>query len=277
MDLHRQQSQQQHKTKEQEQQVLRRYRSGNILDNYRGRCTFCGSAVDAGERFCTECGNNLAGIKCPHCGTLNYRSFCSNCFAPLNEMAEQALSDARWDPHFQRAEQLAAEMAELEKIIDAAKSEVCQYDDAPDQSVSLSDADRKVLSEYNDLFAGLTNIPATPAGTPSPNTQSKAKERKKFAIQKAQDAIAAYRAKAAELQMHIDAMTPPTAATPEEKRNFFSARMIRTTRLEKVAQEWVCNFCGCHHKCPNECAEPQLGGKWIFEDKLVETTQYIID
>ena len=43
-------------------------------------------------------------------------SFCKNCFAPLNEQAQKALSEAKFDPHFQRAEQLVKEMAELEKM-----------------------------------------------------------------------------------------------------------------------------------------------------------------
>lgn len=90
-----------------------------------------------------------------------------------------------------------------------------------------------------------------------------------------------YKAKMAELQMHIDAMMPLTAATPEEQRDFFSARMIITTKveIELIRQEWVCNYCGCHHKCPNECAEPQLGGKWIFEEKpkIVEDRQTVFD
>ena len=86
-----------------------------------------------------------------------------------------------------------------------------------------------------------------------------------------------YKAKMAELQMHMDAMLPDSAATPEEQRDFFSARIITTTRIEFVKQGWVCNYCNCYHNCPDECAEPQLGGKWIFFEKEVETKQSIID
>lgn len=277
MELHKEQSRQQEKRKETAAPVFRRYRPVSIIDKYRGRCTFCGAAVDPGVRFCEECGNSRHGITCPHCGTLNYRSFCTNCFAPLNEQAQKALSEAKFDPHFQRAEQLVKEMAELEKVIEEANAIGEQYDDAPDQSISLTDQDRKLLAGYRDLFAGISAPPAPSASSPELAPAEKTKERKQFNIQKAQDAMALYKEKMAELQMHMDAMLPDSAATPEEQRDFFSARIITTTRIERVKQGWVCNYCNCFHKCPNECAEPQLGGKWIFFEKEVETTQSVID
>lgn len=276
MELHKEKSLYQEKRKQQEASSYRRYRPADIKDRYKNRCTFCGAAVEPGMRFCTECGNNREGIRCPHCGTLNFRNFCKNCFAPLNEQAQKALSDAKFDPHFQRAEQLVSEMAELEKIISDAEA-ANQNNDAPDRSVTLSDDDRQILDAYKVLFAGIANPPAPSAPADEPDTTARTRERKQFQIKKAEDAMKLYKAKMTELQMHMDAMLPDSAATPEEQRDFFSARIITTTRIEFVKQGWVCNYCGCYHKCPNECAEPLLGGKWIFFEKEVETKQSIID
>ena len=276
MELHKEKSRCQEKRKQQEPSGFRRYRAANITDKYNGRCTFCGYPVEPGTRFCTECGNNREGITCPHCGTLNYRSFCKQCFAPLNEQAQKALTEAKFDPHFQRAEQLVKEMAELEKIIREAEA-ANQYNEAPDRSVALSHDDRQILDAYKDLFAGIANAPVPSAPDDEADTAARTRERKQFRIQKAEDAMKLYKAKMAELQMHMDSMLPDSAATPEEQRDFFSARIITTTRIELVKQGWVCNYCGCFHKCPNECAEPQLGGKWVFFEKEVETKQSIID
>ena len=276
MELHKDKYRYQEKRNQQEAPGFRRYRAANKMDKDNGRCTFCGAPVEPGMRFCTECGNNREGITCPHCGTLNFRSFCKNCFAPLNEQAQKALTEAKFDPHFQRAEQLVREMAELEKIISEAEA-ADQYIGAPDRSVRLSDEDRQIIDAYRDLFAGIANPPppSAPADDPAPATRTR--ERKQFLIQRAEDAMKLYKSKMAELQMHMDAMLPDSAATPEEQRDFFSARIITTTRIELVKQGWVCNYCGCFHKCPNECAEPQLGGKWVFFEKEVETKQSIID
>lgn len=276
MELHKEQSRYQEKRKEQEAPGFRRYRPANIMDKYKGRCTFCGSAAEPGTRFCTECGNNREGITCPHCGTLNYRSFCKNCYAPLNEQAHKALTEAKFDPHFQRAEQLVKEMAELEKIICEAEA-ANQYKEAPDRSVTLSAEDRQILDAYKDLFGGMANPPAPSAPADEPDTSTRMRERKQFQIQKAEDAMKLYKAKMAELQMHMDSMLPDSAATPEEQRDFFSARIITTTKIEYIKQGWVCNYCSCFHKCPNECVEPQLGGKWIFFEKEVVTKQSVID
>lgn len=276
MELHKEQSRYQEKRKEQEAPGFRRYRPVNIMDKYKGRCTFCGAPAEPGTRFCTECGNNREGITCPHCGTLNYRSFCKNCYAPLNEQAHKALTEAKFDPHFQRAEQLVKEMAELEKIIREAEA-ANQYKEAPDRSVTLSAEDRQILDAYKDLFGGMANPPAPSAPADEPATAARTRERKQFQIQKAEDAMKLYKAKMAELQMHMDSMLPDSAATPEEQRDFFSARIITTTKIEYVKQGWVCNYCSCFHKCPNECVEPQLGGKWIFFEKEVVTKQSVID
>ncbi len=47
-------------------------------------------------------------------------------------------------------------------------------------------------------------------------------------------------------------MLPPVNSTPEEQRNYFSARKLPVEKviLTKGREAWVCNFCGCWHNCP---------------------------
>lgn len=275
MDLRKEKSQDLNREKRQAT-TMHRYRPSSVKELYRGRCTFCGEPLEPGIAFCTECGNSVNGITCPRCGTLSFRCFCSNCNYPLNEQAQEAIAEAKKDPHFQRAEQLAREMAELEKIINEAQSPTIALDERPDESCTLSDEARNVLSSYAELFAGGVSAPQPQAPTPKPQAVTK-KERQKFTMAKLKDAVAAYKEKAAELQRQMDAMLPPSAATPEEQRNFFSARKIMTVTLSLQKQEWVCNYCGCHHKQPSECVEPELGGTWIFAEVKTMTESTIFD
>ena len=89
-----------------------------------------------------------------------------------------------------------------------------------------------------------------------------------------EEAMHAYRAKAAEMQAALDAMVPDAEATPEEQRNYYSARRMPVERkVKKTIQEcegWICNLCGCLHNKPQECAEPELGGRWIYKTYTVE-------
>lgn len=266
------------------------YRQADIRKLYGGRCTFCGEPLDPGVAFCTECGNAVEGITCPRCGTVSHRSFCSNCNYPLNEQAQEAVAEAKADPHFRRAEQLAREMAELEAVIEEGRKAMKATGQpgatatGPYESCTLSDSNRRVLAAYSELFTDATAptvnpIPAPPVN-PAPASAAEpaaATHREQFSLSKLQDAVAAYKAKAAELQRQMDAMMPPSAATPEEKRNFFSARKITSVQLRMEVQGWVCNYCGCTHRQPSECMEPQLGGKWIFKEVEALTDTYLID
>lgn len=64
-------------------------------------------------------------------------------------------------------------------------------------------------------------------------------------------------------------MLPPAGSTPQEQRNYFSARKLPVEKIihTKVRNAWVCNFCGCWHNRPSECCEPWHGGKWVCEYK----------
>ena len=62
-------------------------------------------------------------------------------------------------------------------------------------------------------------------------------------------------------------MLPPAGSTPQEQRNYYSARKVavETRTLTRRLAGWVCNYCGCTHSNPSECCKPFLGGKWVYE------------
>ncbi len=229
-----------------------------------GKCSFCGAAVEDEEQFCPECGSPRGGIRCPNCGALSRRSFCSHCNTPLNDVAHEALRQAKADPAFRRAEQLAAELAELEKQIEDAGAA------RPAISTEFNQEARKAASRYANLFGDVASIKIPDVKTIKPASHGKV-----LTGNILEAAIAEYKAKARELQQTIASMLPTPSATPEEQRNFFCARKIMTVEMRSIRQEWVCNYCGCHHKQPSECTEPGLGGTWIFVEQPTPVAKII--
>lgn len=259
------------------------------------QCTYCGAAMGAGDAFCAECGNPRAGITCPGCGTLNFRSFCRKCNHPLNAMALQAVGQAKADPRYRRACLLADEMADMEE--EMARLERMVADTAAesllDTGGGMSDDTRRLLDEYERL-SRIAPDRRRPAAAPTPAPEPR--KARAFVIGKAEeradvdtagratfaDAAAKleslrrqYRDKAAELQREIDAMIPDPADPPEIQRNYACAHKI-TTRVtvytkEKRRVAWVCNKCHIWHTNPSECAVAEFGGKWVSKEVTVES------
>lgn len=240
-------------------------------------CSFCGAEISPDSMFCEECGNPLGGITCPKCGTLSFRSFCSNCNYPLNEMAQEAVKTAKRDPRFQRAQQLASELSALEERISQLSREETEEEKSLDTSSLLSEEDRAAAANYAALFGGIADM--TVPDTPATEKIVKPKERRQFSANKdlLKAAVAEYKSKAAELERQIASMLPDPGTPPEEQRNFFCARKITQIEMRSVRQEWICNYCGCHHSQPSECAEPQLGGTWTFVKVPHPVTKIVYD
>lgn len=224
------------------------------------RCSFCGETMEEGERFCVSCGSPRDGIICPECQIVNYRSFCRRCNRPLNELAEESIKKVMTDPRVQHVRQLAEEMEYLEQQI----SELArQHDETTSKQdlPTLSPKDRQLLEKYRKLF-GTTSIQPHQSPTPSrPAVVDK---------QKLRETIEAYKAKAAEMQKSLETLIPDSTDPPESQRNFLCACKVvaLSTRKEKETRlmGWVCNLCGCTHKQPSDCAKPELGGRWIYDE-----------
>ena len=249
-------------------------------------CSFCGAMFEGDEAFCPECGNPRAGIRCPSCATLNYRSFCRQCNTPLNDLAQAALKAAREDPKVQRAIELAQEMAELESFLMSDEPTTQDLSPAePPQARQLSQEDIELMQQYKDVLATLRqqkpsadrpqSAPPPKAAPAKPATEQAISF--KVNIRSKEEAMAKYKAKLEELKQTLSSMIPDAGMTPQMQRNYHSARkveIITQTKIQ-VPMYWRCNAFGCYHSLPNECSQHYSGGVWFYEEKVVNTTSWV--
>lgn len=253
-------------------------------------CTFCGADIPRGEDECPECGMSRSGIVCPKCGTRNAGGFCRKCNEPLTLAAKKELERAQKDPQFLKAAELAVQAAELLARIEAEEQEVPESEikeiELPEDVLRLKEllgkttlrrfdklSDRSDQKRETGSVADPVEAPAlrqaqglrtSTTGEPCRTTCSAANKMKSKAELRAE-----YSKIQEELNKALEEMLPPVGSTPQEQRNYFSARKLPVEKviLTKGREAWVCNFCGCWHNCPSECCEPWHGGKWVYEYK----------
>lgn len=253
-------------------------------------CTFCGADIPRGEDECPECGMSRSGIVCPKCGTRNAGGFCRKCNEPLTLAAKKELERAQKDPQFLKAAELAVQAAELRARIEAEEQEVPESEikeiELPEDVLRLKEllgkttlrrfdklSDRSDQKRETGSVADPVEAPAlrqaqglrtSATGEPCRTTCSAANKMKSKAELRAE-----YSKIQEELNKALEGMLPPVGSTPQEQRNYFSARKLPVEKviLTKGREAWVCNFCGCWHNCPSECCEPWHGGKWVYEYK----------
>ena len=127
------------------------------------------------------------------------------------------------------------------------------------------------------------NISHKDTGTKSPELP----KRKQYSVDShsIDDLLKAYKEKAAEMNAALAALTPPPEFTPEQQRDYYSARKIATVVQETACDmsgyrptQWRCNFCNNLHDTPSECARPELGGVWEYvsaEEYIAQNTRVI--
>lgn len=249
-----------------------------------GACTYCGAPMEPGDVFCGECGGSTHGVTCPQCGTLNFRSFCRNCNAPLDELAQQELEKAKHDPVYGRMLTLAKRLAELESQMQAAATAAQTEEEERvadfSQVAELTEEEKALMAQYKLLMEQMGMAPTeTPkVEAPKPETPKSAEPKKRRKLETA-DVTALqeeYRQGLQEMQDLMSQLIPDPGTTPQIQRNYYSARKLPVIRTEVVRSpaEWVCNYCGCHHRQPSECCEPELGGTWIYEEYTVTKKTY---
>ena len=181
-------------------------------------------------------------------------------------------------PSLQSHPSKSAELAELHARIEELRNAAETDEESLPQ---LSEADCALLDEYADILGSIGAVKPKPQAVTTPETPA----RQQYAdiTLSMDDIMAAYRSKAAEMDAALAALTPPPDFTPEQQRDYFSARKIGKVHTEYdmsgyPPSQWVCNFCGFRHNNPSECSEPQLGGTWIYvtpEQYVQENKSYL--
>ena len=238
-------------------------------------CTFCGADIPRGEDECPECGMSRSGVVCPKCGTRNAGGFCRKCNEPLTLAAKKELERALKDPQFVKAAELAVKAAELLARIemeDAPEEDVKKEVELPEDILKLKVLLGKTTLRQPGSVAEPVEAPALRQAQGPNVKQQQAQGPKSKAELRAE-----YSKIKAELDKALNEMLPPVGSTPQEQRNYFSARKlpVEKTIQTKTREAWVCNFCGCWHNCPSECCEPWHGGKWVCEYKEEKILDFI--
>lgn len=157
---------------------------------------------------------------------------------------------------FQTVSRKAAELEALYRQIEEYQK------NAPAHS-ELSSEDKALLDRYNSLFNS--------TGTPDLYKPPVVAQRQQYhAPEFTLDAIMdAYREKAAEMDAALAALTPPPDFTPEQQRDYYSARKVACVDVQYDMTNynpmmWRCNVCSALHPDPSDCVSPELGGQWIY-------------
>ena len=246
-------------------------------------CTFCGADIPRGEDECPECGMSRGGIVCPKCGTRNAGGFCRKCNEPLTLAAKKELERALKDPQFVKAAELAVQAAELLARIemeDAPEEDVKKEIELPEDILRLKELLGKTTLRQTGAVAEPVEAPTLRQAQGPDGKQTQRLDGKQQQAQRPKSKAelrAEYSKIKAELDKALNEMLPPAGSTPQEQRNYFSARKLPVEKIiqTKTREAWVCNFCGCWHNCPSECCEPWHGGKWVCEYKEEKILDFI--
>lgn len=238
---------------------------------HKTHCTFCGAEMSSDDLFCGECGGNTKGVHCPVCGTLSFRSFCPNCNSPVDELGIEAVKQAKEDPLYKQICSLA------EKIIAAQEDGII----TEDTENALSPEILSTLERYRSIQGIIDKESATLQNyisVENETVKSGSDESSESGI-KLSDSIhnlPDLKAAVEKLNALMKSMVPDPGATPQMQRNYFSARKVAVYRKSIIREPvgWVCNLCGCQHRTPSECARPELGGTWLYQDKEIVKKTY---
>lgn len=263
-----------------------------------GQCRYCYAGLVEGAAFCTECGNHQQqGLSCARCHTQGFFDFCGTCGDPLSELAQGLVQAPPDDPALaqalQQLRQLGAEAQQAQQTQLAQQARQAQQAQqarsapppaAPAPSLDLSGA-LQSLRAASALDAAAAQRARESAAQARQEAQAQAAAARAQALQAEQEQnqqaarqseLAQSTASAFGLSVQLQQARERIQAllAASEQRNFPDAQTARRhfmklrsqlVREGQVPTKWLCNWADCLHDNPNDCGNPSLGGRWLFD------------
>lgn len=231
----------------------------------KGKCNFCYSDVEEGQKFCSECGNPPEGINCHSCGALSHFDFCPQCNIAVTEQATETI-------------ELIRNSIEFQNLLNISNNENFSTHEKNDQSEIELKKLKNYLSKFSkqkikkaDSFAIKSNF------TGKIQENLNAVEQSKLSVQKEEQRISAQQQKETQALKLLEDIRNKTFSSNQEARKFSGSLKILLPKIiiKRKPIGWKCNFVGVlHSDGPQSCGDPSQGGTWIYDD--IEEEEYLL-
>ena len=245
--------------------------SADICENcgewlLKGKCNFCYADFEEGQRFCAECGNMPGGIICSSCGRLSHFDFCSQCNIALTEQANDAI-------------QLIANSIELMNIIKISENGPFNTNEKAKHSDIELEKIKNYLSKFSEKRSKKKNqFILKDNSILNIEENLKTIEQLKQNIRTEEHRILFEQQKEIQALKLLEDTRSKTFSNNQEARRFFGALkiLLPTVIQKRIPIGWRCNAYDCvHDGGPQECADPSLGGTWLYETETETTFKQI--
>lgn len=222
-------------------------------------CTFCGASMSANDIDCPECGMPADGVECPDCHIRNFRPFCRQCGKPLSRAARMGVEKAKKAPKVLETVRLLQHMADLKAELAAADGGTPEHKESqqPEELPELEQQFRILMSKVGFKTAEQPRVASKTANTKSQRTR--------------EQILAEYERAIQDTNRILSEMLPPAGSTPQEQRNYYTARKVAVVELmtetwyginPRAAMGWRCSRCQVLHDDPSQCSYKEFGGQW---------------
>lgn len=225
----------------------------------KGKCNFCYSEVDEGQRFCSECGNPPTGITCGTCGTLSHFDFCPKCNSALTKQSNETIHMIANSPEFQHV---------VNAIVNTGGSDATYTDDNHDPEM---DALKSYLSKFTEKKTKKkSGFTLNDKSTVKVEDSLQSVEQTKQNISAGEQQEFERKNKEILALKMLEDTRSKTFPNNQEARKFFGALKVLLPQViqKKVPTGWKCNaYSNLHSGGPQECSATCSGGIWIYEIK----------